>query len=467
MATRSNQTSKQELADIRALAAYKRRADAIELLMNGRFDEFMDWAVGPGHEAAGGAKHKPPNLYERYDTLTNPLALDEALIYERLGDDSPYFGKAYEDVPMLSASPLEMVVRYGSDEAFDAMLSYFGSPKVRFELEGRFHGVCSGVWWSGPRRLFNSSDRKCKTISNLLRSHVMIMPICVMVGRKDRADALLRGGWLDDDGWAKAKADVEKLQELPLEWQLRLTDGKVPDYAAARAWIDDKCALSSRLEKATALLLNSGTREAARLEIRAIAEAGVGIGASTLEMASLIGDAELLTHLFRHGANPNGRNDSGDPAMASLARDTLDSEILQAWLDAGANTSVAADPDIVFDGSLLAGLACSGQLDRLKQACEGGVKPIDLRPCIAGEFNAPLLAWALRYKIGEVALWLVEEKGCRLTDIEPESGSPCVDFGAGELLAKVQVAIDAIEAGKSARVPNKPKSTLKDRSDII
>ena len=462
---------KELLEDIKSLAAYAPRAQAIKWIFEGRFDRFMDWAAGDGRQAATGQSFGARSDEVRYSTLTEPLWLDQELLFGRImkGKERTVLElsqRAFYAIDLFGQSPLEMLLRGGSDEAFDAFLRFLISPKARFALRGYSDNAFKAAWGSWNMKLTAQGNAMLRFMLER-DSAFMILPLAVMIGRRDRADLMLKRGVQPND-WQRMDSDVFAMRELPADFLADLTGAQQPNLVAASEWVEAKCELSERLsEIAKSFSASSESRDEARREAASIAEQGVAINYYPMALASEAGDAELVKCFFANGGDPNCRYKSGAPMLAALDASKLGVDVLQAWLDAGANPAMPLDMDTAFGGSALENFVFRDRIDLVEKSCDGAAGKVELRSKFEGKTYSSLLSLALSKGDADMALLLMRLGGCKLSDRDESTGRPCSSFGSPALIADIKSELENKSLRVSTPEAKEPPKTLVNRTDTL
>lgn len=472
MGSAKPQTKKQLLTDIASLAAYAPRAKAIGWIYEGQFERYIDWAWAEGYEAAKGMPHSPMDEGQRYLALTQPMALDSHLLYAKImaanvAAEQALSQMAFERIHLFGQSPLEMLLRSGSDQVFDALLRFLTSPKARFALGMRFGALLKLAWGTWEMRL-SSGGMESGRFAWKHDSEFLILPFAVMIGRRDRADLMLKRG-LQPSDWHRTDSDVGALHGLPHDTLVSLTGVEKPDLSAASDWIRKKYDLSEKLSELDASsAASTESLVTARNEAMSIAEEGVAISYYPMAIASEAGDVELLKCFFANGGDPNCYYKTGSPMLARFDASKLDANVLQTWLDAGANPATSVGGESVFGGSAIENFVYKDRLDLVKKSYEGAVGKFDLRTNREGKSYASLLAVALSHGNRDMALWLIRQ-GCKLSDRDESTDKPCSTFGDAMLIADLKSELEhkVLRVSTPQAQAADPKKTMKDRTDTL
>ena len=457
--------------DIEALAAYEPRKRALAMLKDGRAEEFLEWSLGEGHVAAFGEPASGDVLKTPSEIFFLPLSLDRALLNraaERKAFKDSDARKAFKVFIQVEAgsaiegfgmSPMEILSIGSHLEAFKACAAFAGSPAMRTML-GSQSIQARGVYRIGfyPQiidvvRMI--SKRVEESFMNLLMAlYPMLFFLELAGGRTDVAEILARAG-LHPKGaansWRKLRNLLLGLVESKDEAEGGL--GMALDPAAGVAWLDALWDASYYLEEAL--------REAqAPLEGEARAKAfswiaqGAAIGSwEAPAHATRLGDAEMLRAIFANGGEPNATDDDAIPVLISRhtgwPRFELAPEVLRAWLDAGARTAGNWFDKSFFGTSVrpspLYEWARRGRLNLLKACADHAQGSLSFTQGMGdGRVASDLLAVAINNGHEEVAVWLVEEKGCRLDHVYTEDGEPIRGLAKGQMLARLQAIEDRL-----------------------
>lgn len=458
MSTRSQRKktgiSESFLADMASLAAYEPRSRAIEWIKAGRLEEFMDWACTDGYIAAHGRdSNREQSEARRLGTLFEPLHLDRELIESRLGtDDEKTVVQAAKAATLaiehFSQSPIEIAIRADTDEPLEALLKLWGSPKYRFE--GCGCDIARNADWLGEKAwIYLDRDdrmRVCRSSSNRCWD---ALAMAFLVGKPHRAEMMQRAGMAPSDlsEWWSFDDRLRQLSKLPPSLLGVLMGVENASLEAMDEWAGKKNQLSEEIEE---LFRTPPPKpgdpgfEEFDAKLDALLAQGAPIGYYPLAQATSAGRLDMLRKLFAAGGDPNAPYKTGVPMLARVDGPKFTPEALQIWLDAGARPSMPPGSEEPFGNSWnpapLFQFAWSGRLELVKPCFEKAQGKTQAIEEVDGKFYCTLLAIALNRGDGELAAWLIEEQGCRLDHLEPDSGETCEAVADPAVLAHARAA---------------------------
>jgi len=454
---------KQFHADLAALAAYEPRKRAIQWILDGDFDAYLDWVDGDGFYAAHGEPRDAGGGWERLMLdLLNPMPLDRVLTQSRLGEKASITAKieaarlASQALDHFDQSPFEIALRAADDAAFAKLLSLFSSPTARY-LRGSSNPLENAGWMRLGARMDLEEDEAGSRLAGDFGSWgMLILPF--LVGKPDRASWMVKAGLAPDSqyGWADFAGKAEDYAKVGPALLSKIVGSDDCDPAKAAAWGWERMELVQKLEEAAGqaeLHGKAGAEGEATLsgeEFDRVAlelvEQGSPIDYYTLAAATELGRLDLLSKLFEAGADPNILYKSGERMLARMDDKSLTPEAVAVWMKAGARPTLDQGCENPFiDGwslSPLMSFAWKGRVDLLKACAEHAQGPVCFTQDLGGgRVASDLLAVAIDKGREDAAAWLVEEKGCRLDHIETQNGKPIRGLAKGQMLDRL-VAIE-------------------------
>ncbi|PHM20519.1 MAG: hypothetical protein CK604_06230 [Curvibacter sp. PD_MW3] len=441
---------KQFHADLAALAAYEPRKRAIQWILEGDFDPYLDWIEGDGYFAAHG---KPRELrldaVGRLRALFEPMPLDAALAVDRLGDAgldelAQADRIAREALPRFGQSAFEIAMRADDGKAFSKLLDLWKAPSARY-LRG------SDPWtkeadWKGFNAHIALKRAGLSRPAFLDRRGWDMLILPFLVGKPERADHMVRAGMAPKEPfeWASFSEKAQELAKIDAKLLSELVGSEAADPARASEWGRERGLLAQKLEEAAGEA-GSTNEDFARTAL-AMIEQGAPIGYFALAVASERADLGLLKKLFEAGGDPNCRYKTGVPMLARLNGAELTADTVSVWMKAGCRPTMDPGSEEPFghgmNPSALYEFTWSGRLDLLKACAEHAQGPLSFTEELRdGSIASDLLALAIDKGHEEVAAWLVEEKGCRLDHLYTGDGEPVRGFAEGKMLARL-VAIE-------------------------
>jgi hypothetical protein len=173
---------------------------------------------------------------------------------------------------------------------------------------------------------------------------------------------------------------------------------------------------------------------------------GVSIYYWPLAASTERGHVELLKKCFANGGDPNAKYKSGVALMGRISSEKWTPELLQVWLDAGANPTLT-DSDSPWgddwNPSALYQWVWLGRLDLIKQSILKALGPVPLSRKgetreTEGQTYSPLLLLAVIQDKVDIARWFIHEQGLSLDMLDEESGEPISKFASPETLAAIK-----------------------------
>ena len=452
MSVKSTPQQKQYWRDVEALAGYEPRKQALRWLFEGNPESYIQWARTDGYWAAHGKAAPQEWLSDRCTPLFRETPLDEVLCNRHHGAFHAETDKrgAYSEreqrdafqahkatrskVEHYFSTPIQLLVMSGSVEALEAALAFWASPAQRFARG--FSG--GGEGWN----IYTKTERLSESNYAMRRMSHWPLAFALLLGRFEHAAAMARRGYCPDDewGWEEFRSGIRNMKDgqgalRKIRDALREMLGVEPLVDEASDWVGNREQAFQGLNEA--MRAKAWTPEA-RAKAVEMLENGVSPGCYALARATEFGDKELLLRMFARGADPNCRYESSVPMLARLDSQKLTPELLQIWLDAGANPTMRPADDSPFgDGmcpSALYEWVFEGATELVVQACSKAAGPVELRlKTKNGKPWSPLLALALSRGHRDLVRWMVEEKGCSLEDLADDEESTCAEFGAAAI----------------------------------
>lgn len=396
------------------------RSEVVALLEKGMLDEAMEKA-GPG-------------------ALIDESLPCDARLEKSMDLDRKKISGLWKRLPHFMQSPLEIVMRSADDEAFEkAFRSAVG------HLPSLPRGTRGSGWTSRERRHMGFVTERDMRAAARVPCIAYLLVLALMLGRTDRARALVRLGWIPSiDGWrlmVERLGDFLELAERPEVCAEAIgvsPDDILQNAESAIAWIKDGMARSDRLDG----LCDQSAPDLAA--IQGLLDEGTPVGPWALFYALGAGNRPLVRLLLEAGADPNG-DVKGQYVLVRAPSKSLSPELLQDMLDAGA---ICADFTSEFPfgedtrDMPLARWAWDGRTDLMRQALDGSRAPIqvyNVRKDGSGENRrwSPLLATALSRGHAETAFWLCS-KGARLDDLDDETEEPCSSCASEAVMAEFE-----------------------------
>ena len=200
--------------------------------------------------------------------------------------------------------------------------------------------------------------------------------------------------------------------------------------------------------------MDASARSDAIASLRSIVAKGIAPGGHALGVSTELGDAGLLAEMFAAGANPNALYRGSDPMLVGLGP-KLTPELLQIWLDAGADPSACRAGAFGSRGapSPLFQWTWNGLIDLARQAVDRARGPVPTTVVWQGRRCSTLLAVAMERGHADIVQWLIEEQGCRLKDFGEESKEPCSAYGTPEIREMAFACQDRAELSAPGAVP--------------
>lgn len=441
------------LKDIASLASYAPRKQAIEWILDGRIEDYLDWELSDGYVAAVGEPAPKSSERDRRRALFNSMRLDTALSSERIqGVPDSNFSKgdlaARSTIAHYLESPMVIALRSGSDAAFEKCLAAWGSPVRRF-CDVDDYGLKDVI-------SFPYVDFKSPSFRAILRlgrgAYWDLLILALMLGRTDRAEAMVRCGMCPTDNmeWASFHDRVINWKQTDSSTVSLVARVDHVDWKPITEWAWKKVELTQRLDDELDRVRRSESPDAvaAGQVIMEFAEKGTTTGYMELANATEWGNLDLLRKLFALGGDPNIRYKTGVSTLARMDQEKLTPEAVQVWLEAGANPLFCHEQEIVDVSSISLGalynFVWAGRLDLVQACCEASCGPVPLSCYREGARYSPFLAVALSKGHKDLAVWMITKKGCKLGDLDPDTGSPCRELASPELLEEVKAEIQRI-----------------------
>ena len=448
--------------DIEALCSYGPRNQAIQWLSDGDVETYLDWALGDGYWAAHAEESGDASQTTRRSELFNAIPLDRALIGKRL-EGCAYAAQegliaiAMKKVGHLMQSPLEIVLRQGSVEAFDLALRAWSSPERRFADPLNRAGECLG--WSSLH-INAESVPALKMLARKWFAHSLI-PLAFMLGREDHLKAMIRHGMhpVNGLGWHALAIEVANLCKVSSH-DLELASGfDLATWESAARWTASMAKRVRSTEEIASSKSNGSKQGSARQAIEAIQallDQGTAVSQRVVEDSTRWGDEVWLRSLFAKGGNSNSLNEVRVQSFAGLDTKSLKKEAAQVWLEHGANPTLGEDSEGPFGTrerpSAIYKYIEAGRLDLLRLAAAKSLGPIAFNRVVDGQTYAQPLALALSNGRKDIVQWLIEEQGCSLDHLEEETGEPCREYGEGDVLAAAMAAEERVAIGDLPQV---------------
>jgi hypothetical protein len=441
------------LKDIAALASYAPRKQAIEWILDGRIEDYLDWELSDGYLAAVGEPAPESIERDRRRALFSPMSLDRALSNARFrgvptSKRSNGNLAARSTISHFLESPMEIALRSGSDAAFERCLAAWASPVRRFSDLADFGCLdvisCPYVDFSSP------------LIDELIEiargAYWDLLIIAFMVGRPDRAEAMVRCGMCPTDNmeWASFHDRVIKWKRADSNAVTLFARVDQVDWKPIIDWAWRKVELAQELDEELERTRGAGSLDAmaAGKIISDFVEKGASIGYMELAKATEWGRLDLLRKLFASGGDPNIRYKTGVSTLARMNQDKLTPEALQVWLEAGANPMFCREHEIVEVSKISLGalynFVWAGRLDLVQTCCDTSCGPVALSCNWNGARYSPFLAVALSKGHKDLAVWMITQKGCKLSDLDPDTGSPCRELASPAVLDEVKAEVQRI-----------------------
>jgi hypothetical protein len=434
MAAKNQEAFKQFALDVDALSAHEPRRRAIQWLMDGHIDLVERWVSEDGCVAAYGSSRDEADDGLPGSFLFRPLPLDRALA-RRFAKALVQFGppvsaaweKARGKIERLHQSPLEMLIKSGSDAALGAALELWSAPARRFSRGGRRPD--QGAWTGWVPRICGEDHPDWR----IRDSRDSALGLALLLGRMGAVDAMVRSGMGPEGhyGWDELSMCLGALREVGAA-ELKREVGLNPDIEAARSFAWDQLMQQQDLDEALPRRGKLSPEQSQKA--RELLDAGAQPRVGALVGATESGDGALVAKAFSCGADPNGRDKAA--AMAQVKIDLWTEGALREWLRAGGNFD-AEGPSGDDDLPTLYRWCIASRLDCIKLVLAESAGAIRLRYMEGGKMRSPMLALALDMGHEDIALWLVESLGCSLGDHDGGSSKLCSDHGSDALRARV------------------------------
>ncbi len=316
------------LQDIASLASYVPRKQAMEWILDGRIEDFLDWELSDGYVAAFGEPASESTERDRRRALFSPMSLDRALSNARFrGVPASKRSKgnlaARSTISHFMESPIEIALRSGSDAAFERCLAAWGSPVRRFSDLGDYGCLdvisCPYVDFSSPSFM--------ELIEIGRGAYWDLLIIAFMVGRPDRAEVMVRSGMCPTDNmeWASFHDRVIKWKQADSSVVSLFARVDQVDWKPIIDWAWQKVMLAQELDEELDRTRGSGSLDAmaAGQIISEFVEKGASVGYMELANATEWGRLDLLRKLFASGGDPNIRYKTGVSTLARMNQEKL------------------------------------------------------------------------------------------------------------------------------------------------
>lgn len=425
---------KQFMADVASLAAYEPRNQAIRWILDGRIESYLDWELSDGYVAASGQPAPGATERDRRKALFRSMRLDLMLNGPRmrgLRREPDAFKAARMAIKHFMESPLEIALRYGSDEAFEKCLQAWSSPNRRF---ADVDDYSESEGWTGRLARAGETSESLHAAVELFRlQNWDLLRLAFMLGKPERADAMFRHGMCPSTEmqWHAFRDRLFRWSEIDSGLIAFLADVESVDVKPILEWSWKKVMLIEELDKEFDKPRDAQgfDADASDRRILDLVRMGAPVGYMELAKATQWGRLNLLRELFTAGADPNIKYKNGDPVLARIVGPALTLDALQIWLDAGARPMLGPDEDRPFGAeyypSVLYQFTSADEIEFVQACCDKAQGPVSLTYVKEGQTYAPLLAVAVRKMNLDVAAWLVKAKGCRLSHLDPETGNAC------------------------------------------
>ncbi len=441
------------IADIVALKEYSPRHEAVMMLDQGRITDYLAWACSCGVPAAWGSKPDSLGSQQQF-AEADCIPLDESLVTRFRCDvrNLAPSGKqvetlvkqACEDIHKFGESPLEIAIRSGNEALVDSILDEMMCPRRVFQ-RGYF-GKVGGGWTSVEFRLSLVDPRlACRLpLVSQLRSRPIVL-LAILLGNQGLAERLIQRGWSPHDifEWEHLAEQVRRSHETiqrhrELEPVLCTVFG-IPagTLEAAGAWLEERAALTAQLDDLFCLQPNTRWLK----KVDALLAKNAPVSYFPLAVASERNDASLLEKLFAAGGEANARYKADVPLLARLDSDRLTPDILQIWLDNGANPIHDVDADAPYGDemgpSAIYQWVWEGKLDLVKQAVKRSVGNVPLWYVDdEGRRQSPMLALALSRNHLKIGSYMIKEHGASLDDFSGE-GMRCREYASNKAIVSL------------------------------
>lgn len=463
--------------DVAALAAFEPRKRALRMLAEGRAEDYLYWAMDEGYRQAHGKRRgdglkgyhgapaEPMGLPIRCAELSRPAPLDEVLFYNRTrgvlpGDAGQIMRQAMDGIELFMASALEIALDSSPLDVFERTLSALTSVKAR--ASGAFSP--RGAHWTTLAARASCAPENTR-FRAVFGPDYGLLAKAVLQGKPEFAQAMIRHGLHPQsiEGWRDLGRDlIDDSFQWSAERELELLGASDSDVARLWEWIDEKAEQMEEIERLSSSIVGGdspapdGQVEQAASAIKALFSKGAPATSHTIMAAIENGRADLMEAALDAGGDPNCTDGGGDLVMSWIDLSRMDKKMFEIWLARGGRiilNSYVKNPFADDDRTSPAiNIAKQGRLDLLKQASADPVAPFKFTVNHKGATYAPLLAVAIGNGHAELAKWLVVEKGCSLSHLDDESGSPCSELASGHLLAGLvaeeeRLALAEIRAG--------------------
>jgi hypothetical protein len=460
------------MRDIAALAAYQPRQAAIQMIIDGRIDDYFVWAQDKSHFAVWG---EPVDGTLSRPDETSAFPVDDELLgriydsttglrsHNRKQKRLKLWDEATKAIPYFNASPLEIALRSGCMTSLEVLLKRLTSPEKRF-ADGR-NGVRGEGWASllfRSKALLTDEEDNLSLVewgcssSNL---KPLIMLACLL-GNFEAAALMQRHGWAPNNEFeyadlyallnqaGQAFTEAPELEDL-VALKLDIPKGT---FNQAGDWLWNCGQMASKLED---LFGEKKDYPGIREKVFALLDEGAPVGYFSLAVATEHNDLEMLRRLFDSGGDPNAVYRTGWSILAKINSKKLSAEALQIWLDRGSSPINHMDADSPYDLSALVQWAWEGRLDLIRQSVDQAAGPVPLTyerniqlddddsPKVVKTFS-PLLASALSKGHLELVVWLLRDKKLSLDDWDDWDGGrwePCHTFASTTFLSEVKTAL--------------------------
>ncbi len=464
------------LRDAKALASYEPRKSARSLIEAGSVDEYLEWELGPARHAAFGLPPLAMNTEARLYHYTTTQFLDNEL-NSRLFAASKKRHKpdlALKGIEILedwNASPLELALRHAPLSGFEKTLDFLASPASRFAAPFLMEEACK-AFTSGDTRALAIECTDWLLVGSASRNY-SLLSFALLTGQIERADALAKRGICPEgtESWRTFGTSFEKFERFNSK-ALAFIVGQTVDarnFRRAQVWIAAKIIAATTV--AEAWEYDGDIPEIKQSSLDEMTQA-IDCGAAGFDYWPLArvcesADADLLRALIAAGANPNVLYQGHIPLLGALESRHITPEVLRIWLKAGANPARAGNASAFipfgtgWSPSPLYQWVREGRQDLVEQACDDSVGPIEFAYIDEGKTYSPLLALALSQGHRKLAVWLIEQKGCRLEHFDSEEEILCSEYGSEEILAEAFAAQERLALDAVATIPKHRETRFK------
>jgi len=434
-------------ADIDALAAYEPRKQAIDWIFGRGQLKYIDWFYGDGAAAAYGRGYSPafkrkPGYEGGCFFQRMPLdaaVLSRARYHGEMARFDPTVMAFLEDYALRYArehvadfyrSPFEIVLEHGADLAtLDEMMSVWSDPEATC-ARGSVKTIAGG--WEA-RELYIGDSPERKQLAEDIEGSALVRAL--VEGRTDIADLLARHRLAGQPDYINARLihyfheHREELEALCAEMGIKADLGAADNWLGER---DDNFGTLVRLAREP-----GPWRKIERM--CEIAERGACSGdGAVFDMAVANGCDVLAFDLIEGGAEPNGPGIYTGSAIDSIdlvADPSKALAILKAWARAGGSVDGDWANAKPLRMSPSEAWICRDLPEIVERARSLVRVKRPIREKVGGAWRCSLLGLALERDKRKSIRWLIEEQGCRLSDLDTATGKPVRDFAKGDVLA--------------------------------